>query len=757
MRVARKYSDYLVYQLLESVMVTTKEFKQIIHDMPNNDKIADILYSIIDDKTDIKTNYNLVDTSKDKNDEISFLPDNQYQRFLSKGDDFSTKTKSNAKIGRMVNQILKDNGHTQFSDSDVEKFINNFKTVWNKKNGTTVRKTELVKGKDILKWYNINNYNSDKGTLGSSCMRYEKVNHFMNIYAENPDKISMVIITEEGKLIARALFWVLDETSQGEYKKFYLDRIYTEQDSDFQFIYDWVVENLCNKDPKILASHKNGENQYEMKVFLNKTTFEHYPYADSFNYLYQRIDKDGRPTGGGYVSNFNRLDEKDIIKEYVISEIRNHSEGLPSRYSHQYSKKLDIFIDRKEAIHDSIVGWIPQSMCKKSNYEGEWIYEENAVWSEGMQDWISKDDAIDSPDFGIVHKGVIIKVAYEYIGKYTHPMDVVDALEKGEKLFELKTILKNDSSLNFYIPEYRHGGERYYMSELLGKDFWNEWQIKLASLEYFDCGDYSKIVRSDSELYKFSFLVKDRDGKAYLTKNDAILFGLTPGEKSYWISLLDFKGSYEYMNYVEFIDFVNSSNIEQSIKDKVIAEKTKFHEYFMERSGSYRKRFELYTKMKGVKASDCYLDTFDSIWKNLLEDVGPNIEEKIKEKFEYYSVEISDSLIQKAWEVISGLVLANIYYNDTNDARSRVHDWISKDFKNEIGSFKRNGTFSSDSTLSDSDFTEICRMAFRVFTDEFRDIKRKVAEKFADEYNISRDTFLSFINEVDLSEINPFL
>ena len=56
MKIARKYSDYLVYQLLESVMVTSKEFKSIIHDMPNNNKIADILYAIIDDKMDIKTN-----------------------------------------------------------------------------------------------------------------------------------------------------------------------------------------------------------------------------------------------------------------------------------------------------------------------------------------------------------------------------------------------------------------------------------------------------------------------------------------------------------------------------------------------------------------------------------------------------------------------------------------------------------------------------------------------------------------------------
>ena len=133
MKIARKYSDYLVYQLLESVMVTSKEFKSIIHDMPNNNKIADILYAIIDDKMDIKTNFNLIDVSPDQNDEVSFLPDNQYQRFITKGEDVTTKKKSNGKIGRMVGQILRDNGHTQFKDTDIEKFINSFKTAWNKK------------------------------------------------------------------------------------------------------------------------------------------------------------------------------------------------------------------------------------------------------------------------------------------------------------------------------------------------------------------------------------------------------------------------------------------------------------------------------------------------------------------------------------------------------------------------------------------------------------------------------------------------
>ena len=131
MKVVRRYSDYLVYQLLESIMVTTKEFKQIIHDMPNNDKISDILFLIIQDGLDIKTNYNLVDIDKDKNDEITFLPDSQYQRFLSKGDDVKTKTKGKSKIGRMIGQILRDNGHTHFKETDIENFVNGFKATWN--------------------------------------------------------------------------------------------------------------------------------------------------------------------------------------------------------------------------------------------------------------------------------------------------------------------------------------------------------------------------------------------------------------------------------------------------------------------------------------------------------------------------------------------------------------------------------------------------------------------------------------------------
>jgi len=750
MKLARKYSDYLVYQLLESVMVTSREFKSIIHDMPNGDKIADILYNIIDDKTDIKTNYNLIDVDKEKNDEVSFLPDNQYQRFIAKGDDVTTKTKGNAKIGRMINQILKDNGHTQFKDTDVEKFINNFKSTWNKKHGIVNRKTEVVKGKDILKWYDVSNYNSTNGTLGSSCMRYEKVNHFMNIYAENPDKISMVIITDEGKLVARALFWVLDETSQGN-KKFYLDRIYTEQDSDFQFLFDWVVDNLCNKDPKILASHKNSENQYEMKVFLNKVNFEHYPYADSFNYLYEKIDKEGKILGNGYVSNFNHYDDKDITRNYSVSEIRNHNEGLPSRLSHVFSEKLNIFIRKREAIRDSEAGWIPKSMCKKCEFLDEWIYQDNAVWSESMQDWIDKRQAVDTKEFGLIHRDAIIKVATKYIGDYLHPIDFMSKLESGVNLFEIETKLKSN---DWKRPEYRLGGERYYSDDLVVKDIWNEWQIKQGCFELFDCGQYDDVM---PKVGNFTGLVKEKNGKAYLLKEDAVLFGLTPGNSDKWISVVDLKSFYETLNYTEFMKFVDASDIDQSTKDSIIETKTKFHEYWLENSSGYTRRFEIYSKMSGVDGTDLYLKLFDLVWKKFM-TIDESINLEILSRFENYN--LTDGQVQLVYEILSGLTLAFIIYDDTSDSRGMVNDWLKSEkatnFRDRISNIRdRDGDISG---IYFSDFTEICRKIFRNYIDDLRGDIRVVSDEMAREYNISRDGFMSFIsNSISLRDLNPYI
>lgn len=757
MRYLSKYNNYLIERLLESILVTSSEFKKIIHDMPETDKIADILYTIIDDKNDIKTNYNLIDNSKDKNDEISFLPDSQYQRFITKGDDVTTKTKSTGFVGRMIRQILKDNGHTQFTDSDIEKFTNNFKSTWNKKHGITTRKTEVVKGKDILKWYNISNYNSSNGTLGNSCMRYEKVNHFMNIYAENPDKISMVIITEENKLLARALFWILDETSlESTSQKFYLDRIYTEQDSDVNFIYDWVVENLCDKDPKKLYSHKQGHNSdFNMKVFLKKTTFEHYPYADTFNYLYQRIDKEGKLIGDGYVTNrtydsLSREERENITKNYVISEIRNHSEGRPSRLSHHYSEHFGIFINKNEAVRTDL-GYVPKSMCKKCEYLDEWIYQDDAVWSESMEDWIPKSGAIETEKFGLVYKDAISYVATKYIGRYTHVIDVCKAIdEEGDTLFEKEIRLGVDSS-DFYTPERRYGLRiDYFSDDLLGKDFWSEYQIKVTCNQMFDCGSWDDVI-SNKDIQPFaSFVVKEWRDRAYLTENHAILFGLTPNkESSKLISFYDIKEIYKLMDYELFVSFVRNSKISESLKSEIIDDITKYHEFLIENDSRYKREYQIRKKLKGLTHKELYLNFYKSVWNQLLEkELG--ISDSIKREFEYYGIEPNEENIDLGLKIIDALVLVFISYQDTSDSRTIVNNWLedSNELKIKINKIK-----------PFRDFTEICR---RIFRDDLRDevisIISDEKDEFAKKYDFQdSDVLYRYIRDsVNFHTMNPF-
>lgn len=752
MKYLNKYNNYLIDRLLESVLVTTKEFRDIINDMPSNNKIADILYNIIRDETDIKTNYNFIDSSADKNDEITFLPDSQYQRFISKGEDPSSKTKNSTSVGRMIRQILKDNKVDQsvFTDADIEKFVNSFKTTWNKKHGITNRKIEIVKGKDILKWYNIENYNSTNGTLGNSCMRYTKVNHFMNIYAENPDKISMVILTEDGKLLARALFWNIDELDNSKRDKVYLDRIYAEQDSDVDFVYDWVLENVLQKDRSKLLSHRNSNNlDYVMKIFLNKTTFEHYPYADSFNYLYQRLDENKKLTGDGYLSNSRRLNE-EVTNDFVVSEIRNHSEGYPGRLSHFYSDKLEMFIVKQDAIYDSEYGYVLRSMCKKSEYEDEWIYEERAVWSESMQDWILKENAVESEKFGIVHKDEIIKLVTEYLGTDDNPIDFCENLNNGS--FKVEEIYKGEADIEYDIPEYRYGlSYMKFSKELLGKDFWNEWQIKDACFEYFDCGDYDE-KQIESLLGELSLLCYDYNGRAYLTKENAELFGFTPNfNRSKLYAFQDYKSRWERLSYSKYISSINNSTISEQSKEKLTLIANKTHSWLMKNNVTYRFNFNIDEKMRNVDTNDLFYTCFDKVWSKLMEKEQEYVN-NLEGEFEYYSIEWDDDNQNLASNIVAGISLFYLLTEDSNESVGYVRNFVFDNYKlkTRLNDVKRQ--------WSPNDFIELCRMVFRdSFLNEQRVIQNEELNKIAKTYDLSLSEIKRFFSlKIDKVKINPF-
>jgi hypothetical protein len=63
----------------------------------------------------------------------------------------------------------------------------------------------LVSGSDISKWYSCDNYKDMEGQLGSSCMARKR--NIFSIYENNPDVCQMLILTEDDKLIGRAIVW----------------------------------------------------------------------------------------------------------------------------------------------------------------------------------------------------------------------------------------------------------------------------------------------------------------------------------------------------------------------------------------------------------------------------------------------------------------------------------------------------------------------------------------------------------------------
>lgn len=743
MRIPRKYSDFLIYQLLESVMVTTSEFKDIIGSMPEGDKISDILYTIISDKKDIKTNYNLVDLTPDNNDEISFLPDNQYQRFVSKGEDVSTKTKGKAKIGRMVGQILRDNGYVEFKDVDIEKFVNSFKALWNKKHGIVNRKVEIVKGESIKKWYNKENYNSEKGSLGNSCMRYPQVNHFMDIYAANPDKISMVIITEENKLIGRALLWKLDYSSKSNSNIVYLDRIYTEQDSDVQFIYDWVFDNVVKKDKNSFLSHRSGSNNdYELKVELGKTKFDVYPYADTFNYLYEKL-VDGELTGSGYVSNFYKNDD-EIIDNYLVSEIRNHSAGTKSVSSHRWSDVLEKYISKKDAVNTRS-GWLPHTLCKMCNYVGEWLYEKDVIYSETMKDWIPKSEAVEDSKFGWVLPSALKKVVTEYIGTYADPLEIYDALQRGEK--EIVTVEEFYESADSFVPEYKPlNSIRNYSNKFKVVDLWSEDQVSFTSYKF-----YPSDVNPDE---KFNFIYKEKRFKYWLLEEDAKLLGIKIDMNSVgYVAAYDVRSSYEHMNYNLIKSTVENSDLDKETKDKIMKMKTYFHNYWLENSSSYERKFELENKFANVDRNKLFSEFVDSIFDIMSEKYNNRIISIIQNYLEDYSIESNDSNIKILFGLLHPFIAAFLVTGDSYDSKGLISKWTLGRDKN-IGLTEFVTKYGNK--VSVDDMLDILRKIYRGGVDDIMDgCSRVISDDMCKKFNVSGDTFRYFISQINISEYKP--
>lgn len=208
-------------------------------------------------------------------------------------------SRNSMRIGRLVRSLLPLTGK-KFSDSEIEKFVNEYKSVINIMNDA-FSKFDIVSGDSVTHFYHISNYASDSGTLGCSCMADVPAS-YLYIYSNNPDVCKLVILYDDKgslkdgkykstKIIGRALLW---KTTDGT---MFMDRIYTVKQSDedlfkkFAAKNGWWCKKTQNSSSKFTAE-RGQETKDNPEYAVSLTNWgDRFPYIDTLCFLNSKTGK----------------------------------------------------------------------------------------------------------------------------------------------------------------------------------------------------------------------------------------------------------------------------------------------------------------------------------------------------------------------------------------------------------------------------------------------------------------------------------
>ena len=255
------------------------------------------------------------------------------------------ESKNKLKVGRFITHIFEKN-NIEFKSSEIEEFVNLYKSTYDIINDK-FSFFELVDGEDIPYWYKNERYESDGGTLVSSCMGNVDPSYF-DIYKNNSNCKLLILKSTDGvvvngkiksdKICGRALVWNATlKIGDDERKITFMDRIYYNNDSDETVFIKYAQNNgwwykvsqnyytdtsITNGDE--VVSFDQSDNK-RIDVNIEYIFFEKYPYIDTLCYVkdektltnnwYLEQDKQtchGFRSTGGYYETYE--DEKSIKK-----------------------------------------------------------------------------------------------------------------------------------------------------------------------------------------------------------------------------------------------------------------------------------------------------------------------------------------------------------------------------------------------------------------------------------------------------------
>lgn len=240
--------------------------------------VSDYLLKLIPSLKYADVDMNYMKEEQEEGNTISFLQLNRVDSVREKGQDpWKSPQRTAIRIGRFLKKAL-----PYESETKIEELTNKIKSDLSLKTNIISE----VKGEDIRFWYDQKNYTKKGGgTLHNSCMRHSNFGYKFDIYVDNPEKCSMIILLDdERRLLARAILWKTDTNV-------YLDRIYYTHD------HERVSFEKYAKDHK--WDYHSRDKSTRMTVSglkMKSNNCDNYPYMDTFEYVYP--DK-------GKIKNFN--------------------------------------------------------------------------------------------------------------------------------------------------------------------------------------------------------------------------------------------------------------------------------------------------------------------------------------------------------------------------------------------------------------------------------------------------------------------
>lgn len=294
------------------------------------------------------------------------------------------------RIGKLINSLFPG----EFGDRDRDQFVAQLTSLMETKG----EEMSVVEGEMIGHWYDGVRYFNTCGSLGNSCMQDD---NFFDIYEQNPGVCKMVILTELGRLKGRALIWKVNEWLPFEWV---MDRRYTNYDHDNEKFLryakqnGWAYRTYNNYFSFKTFTWNNKVDKYDLSVTI-RDTYDTYPYMDTFktHNIYEGLLKnmgEGEEPGyflesteGDYLEIGNRWSE--YHGEYLMDEDAVYSEPLRDWIRSRESVEVTVGSDNHR-------GRWPED-CQELVFDklnDVYMHQDDAVHSNHLNDYILREDAI---------------------------------------------------------------------------------------------------------------------------------------------------------------------------------------------------------------------------------------------------------------------------------------------------------------------------------------------------------------------------